>query len=151
MPGDRRHEKNAFFPLSSSRKTHDTSSYKTHPSAQANAKTASLEDPEPSSALMLVLFSHNFRRQKLESQFARFRVCRRVSQCRWTSPFRAAGAGEARNETTEPPHATAIAVAVAMQRETARAHLSLRFAPRRTGRRGAMTKTKADRRLMRRR
>ena len=42
--GDRRHEKNAFFPLSSSRKTHDTSSYKTHPSAQANAKTASLEE-----------------------------------------------------------------------------------------------------------
>ena len=97
-------------------------------------------NPTPSSALMLVLFSHNFRRQKLESQFARFRVCRRVSQCRWTSPFRAAGAGEARNETTEPPHATAIAVAVAMQRETARAHLSLRFAPRRTGRRGAMTR-----------
>ena len=36
--GDRRHEKNAFFPLSLSRKTHDTSSYKTRPSAKQMPK-----------------------------------------------------------------------------------------------------------------
>ena len=67
-----------------------------------------------------VLFSHNFRRRKLESQFARFRVCTRVHVT--TGPGSSAGATG--NETTEPAHKTAIAVAVPMHRATARGRTS---------------------------
>ena len=95
-----------------------------------------------------VLFSHNFRRRKLESQFARFRVCTRVHVT--TGPGSSAGATG--NETTEPAHKTAIAVAVPMHRATARGHLSLRICfargPR-ADRADGWTKTKADRRWTR--
>ena len=109
-------------------------------------------NPEPSSALMLVPFSHNFRRQKLESQFA-------ASACAGASANadgrnRSGQQARAKQETRRQSRRTRLPSPSRLRCSARqRGHTSpcASRAPRRTGRRGAMTKTKADRRLMRRR